>query len=131
MPDLGQIKQGEQGVRDQRRRFSKGRSGNPGGGRTGSRNTSAGLIAPSATAEVTAFIAGAIIAAISIGGGANLTVRSRQRGSLRSTQSRIAVGSLTSTSSTALRVGASDFPANQHRSGNHCLVTSGRSGAAA
>ena len=29
MPDLDQIKQGEQGVRDRRGRFVKGRSGNP------------------------------------------------------------------------------------------------------
>jgi len=31
MPDLDQIKQGEQGVRDRRGRFPKGRSGNPAG----------------------------------------------------------------------------------------------------
>jgi hypothetical protein len=29
MPDLDQIKQGEQGARDRRGRFPKGRSGNP------------------------------------------------------------------------------------------------------
>jgi hypothetical protein len=29
MPDLGQIKQGERGVRDRRGRFVKGRPGNP------------------------------------------------------------------------------------------------------
>ncbi len=29
MPDLDQIKQGEQGVRDRRGRFARGRSGNP------------------------------------------------------------------------------------------------------
>ena len=31
MPDLGQIKQEEQGVRDRRGRFARGRSGNPAG----------------------------------------------------------------------------------------------------
>ena len=31
MPDLDQIKQGEQGVRDRRGRFARGRSGNPAG----------------------------------------------------------------------------------------------------
>ena len=31
MPDLDQIKQGEQGVRDRRGRFARGRSGNPSG----------------------------------------------------------------------------------------------------
>jgi hypothetical protein len=31
MPDLDLIKQGEQGVRDRRGRFARGRSGNPAG----------------------------------------------------------------------------------------------------
>jgi acyl dehydratase len=31
MPDLDQIKQGEQGARDRRGRFARGRSGNPAG----------------------------------------------------------------------------------------------------
>ena len=73
---------------------------------------SPGVIAPSANAEVTAFIAAAISAALSIGGSANLTVRSRQAGRIRSRQSRIAVGSPTSASSTALRVKASDSPSS-------------------
>jgi hypothetical protein len=33
MPDLDQIKQAEQGVRDRRGRFARGRSGNPAGRR--------------------------------------------------------------------------------------------------
>ncbi len=35
MPDLGLIKQAEQGARDRRGWFSKGRSGNPAGGPRG------------------------------------------------------------------------------------------------
>ena len=35
MPDLDQIKQGEQGARDRRGRFAKGPSGNPAGGIVG------------------------------------------------------------------------------------------------
>ena len=38
MPDLNQIKQGEQGARDRRGRFAKGRSGDHSGRRIGSRN---------------------------------------------------------------------------------------------
>jgi hypothetical protein len=38
MPDLDQIKQGEQGARDRRGRFAKGRSGDHSGRRIGSRN---------------------------------------------------------------------------------------------
>src|SRR5438105_4351477 len=38
MPDLDQIKQGEQGARDRRGRFSKGRSGNPAGRPRGCRD---------------------------------------------------------------------------------------------
>ena len=38
MPDLDQIKQGEQGVRDRRGRFGKGRSGNPAGRPRGCRD---------------------------------------------------------------------------------------------
>jgi hypothetical protein len=38
MPDLDQIKQGEQGARDRCGRFAKGRLGNPAARRTGSRN---------------------------------------------------------------------------------------------
>src|SRR6266852_5080162 len=38
MPDLDQIKQGEQGVRDRRGRFARGRSGNPAGRPRGCRN---------------------------------------------------------------------------------------------
>src|SRR5260370_23996617 len=71
-----------------------------------------GVIAPSASAEVTAFIAAAISAALSIGGNAKLTVRSRQAGRTRSMQSLIAVGSPPSASSTALRVKVSDSPAS-------------------
>jgi hypothetical protein len=54
---------------------------------------SPGVIAPSANGEVTALIAAAISAALSIGGSAKLTVRSRQAGKTRSMQSRIAAGS--------------------------------------
>jgi hypothetical protein len=39
MPDLDQIKQGEQGVRDRRGRFVRGRSGNPAGRPRGWRST--------------------------------------------------------------------------------------------
>jgi hypothetical protein len=38
MPDLDLIKQGEQGVRDRRGRFARGRSGNPAGRRVGCRD---------------------------------------------------------------------------------------------
>ena len=38
MPDLDLIKQGEQGVRDRRGRFAKGRSGNPAGRPRGCRD---------------------------------------------------------------------------------------------
>ncbi len=38
MPDLDQIKQAEQGVLDRRRRFAKGRSGNPAGRPRGRRD---------------------------------------------------------------------------------------------
>src|SRR6266852_5935139 len=38
MPDLDLIKQGEQGIRDRRGRFARGRSGNPPGGRAGYRD---------------------------------------------------------------------------------------------
>jgi hypothetical protein len=38
MPDLDQIKQGEQGARDRRGRFAKGRSGNPAGRPRGCRD---------------------------------------------------------------------------------------------
>jgi Family of unknown function (DUF5681) len=38
MPDLDQIKQGEQGVRDRRGRFTRGRSGNPAGRPRGCRD---------------------------------------------------------------------------------------------
>jgi predicted nucleic acid-binding Zn ribbon protein len=38
MPDLDQIKQGKQGVRDGRGRFAKGRSGDPAGRPRGSSN---------------------------------------------------------------------------------------------
>src|SRR6266851_6705585 len=38
MPDLDQIKQGEQGVRDRRGRFASGRSGNPAGRPRGCRD---------------------------------------------------------------------------------------------
>src|SRR5437870_5538309 len=38
MPDLDQIKQGEQGVRDRRGRFARGRSGNPAGRPRGCRD---------------------------------------------------------------------------------------------
>src|SRR6202011_1828086 len=65
-----------------------------------------------ANAEVTAFIAGAMSAALSIGGSWNLTVRSRHGAKMRSRQSRIAVGSPASASSTALRVKASDSPSS-------------------
>jgi hypothetical protein len=47
MPDLDQIKQGEQGVRDRRGRFARGRSGNPAGRPRGCRdyvNRAAGLL---------------------------------------------------------------------------------------
>ncbi|HYZ40788.1 MAG TPA: hypothetical protein VE687_09195 [Stellaceae bacterium] len=54
---------------------------------------SPGVIWPPASAAVTAFIAAAMSAALSIGGNANLTVRSRHGGRRRSRQSRIAVGS--------------------------------------
>jgi hypothetical protein len=62
--------------------------------------------------EVTAFIAPAISAALSIGGGANFTVRSQHGGRIRSRQSRIAVGSPTRARSMALRVRASDSPSS-------------------
>src|SRR5260221_8083651 len=52
---------------------------------------SPGVIAPPASAEVTAFIAPAMSAALSIGGRANFTVRLRHGGRIRSRQSRIAV----------------------------------------
>jgi hypothetical protein len=38
MPDLDQIKQGEQGERDRRGRFARGRSGNPAGRPRGCRD---------------------------------------------------------------------------------------------
>jgi hypothetical protein len=38
MPDLDQIKQGEEGVRDRRGRFARGRSGNPAGRPRGCRD---------------------------------------------------------------------------------------------
>ncbi|HWZ67885.1 MAG TPA: DUF5681 domain-containing protein [Stellaceae bacterium] len=38
MPDLDLIKQGEQGVRDRRGRFARGRSGNPAGRPRGCRD---------------------------------------------------------------------------------------------
>jgi hypothetical protein len=66
------------------------------------------VMAPAASAEVTAFIAGPISAALSIGGNSNLTVRSRQGGRTRSMQSRIAVGSPARASSTVLLVKTSD-----------------------
>jgi Family of unknown function (DUF5681) len=51
MPDLDQINQGKQGARDPRRRpYEKGRSGNPAGRQTGSRNK--------ATLAAAAFLAG-------------------------------------------------------------------------
>ena len=62
------------------------------------RRFAGGVITPPASAEVTAFIAPAMSAALSIAGKTNLTVRSRQ--------SRMAVGSPTRASS-ALRVNAS------------------------
>src|SRR6202040_3973243 len=49
----------------------------------------------------------------SIGGSANFTARSRQAGRIRSRQSRNAVGSPSSASSTALRVKASAPPASR------------------
>src|SRR6516164_5011105 len=52
-------------------------------------------------------ITAAISAAFSIGGNVNLTGRSRHGGTMRSMQSRNAVGSPASASSTALRVKAS------------------------
>ncbi|HXO91389.1 MAG TPA: hypothetical protein VN849_11435, partial [Stellaceae bacterium] len=60
---------------------------------------------------MTAFIAGAISAALSIGGKMNFTVRSRHGGRMRSMHRRNAVGSPPSASSTALLVKASDSPA--------------------
>ena len=42
MPDLDQIKQGEQEVRDRRGRFARGRSGNP-AGRAAAATTSTAL----------------------------------------------------------------------------------------
>ena len=65
-----------------------------------------------ASAEVTAFIAAETSAAFSIGGNSNLTARSRHGGKMRSMQSRSAVGSPASASSTALRVKASDSPSS-------------------
>lgn len=62
---------------------------------------SPGVIMPSAGAEVTAFIAAAMSAALSIGGKTNFTTRSRHGGRMRSMQSRNAVGSPTSAASTA------------------------------
>jgi len=61
------------------------------------------------------FIAGAMSAALSIGGKTNFTVRSRHRGRMRSMHSRNAVGSPTSANSTALRVNASASPASSNR----------------
>jgi len=43
MPDLDQIKQVKHGVRDGRRRFAKGRSGNPLAGRAAAATTSTAL----------------------------------------------------------------------------------------
>jgi hypothetical protein len=74
--------------------------------------TSPGVMAPSASAGVTAFIAAAISAGLSIVGSSNLTARSRHGGRMRSTQSRMAIGSSPSASSTTLRVKASDSPAS-------------------
>jgi hypothetical protein len=54
--------------------------------------TLAQVMTPSASAALTAFIAGAISAGLSIDGTANLTARSRHGGKMRSRQSRIAVG---------------------------------------
>jgi hypothetical protein len=54
---------------------------------------SPGVMTPSASAAVTAFIAGAISAGLSIDGRTRLTARSRHGGKIPSRQSRIAVGS--------------------------------------
>jgi hypothetical protein len=63
-------------------------------------------------AEVTAFVAAAMPAALSIGGKTSFTAHSRHGGRIRSRQGCMAVGSPASASSTALRVKASDSPAS-------------------
>jgi hypothetical protein len=73
---------------------------------------SPGVMTPAASAAVTAFMARAMSAALSIGGSANLTERSRQGGRMRSIQSRIAVGSPASAISTARRVKPSASPSS-------------------
>ena len=90
------------------------------------------MIAPLASTEVTAFIAAAMSwafspralsrGALSIGGNANFTVRSRQGRRMRSRQSRIAVGSPTRASSTALRVNASDSRARNAAAASVALL---------
>jgi hypothetical protein len=62
------------------------------------------------------------VRALSIGGNANFTVRSRQGRRMRSRQSRIAVGSPARASSTALRVNASDSPASNAAAASVALL---------
>jgi hypothetical protein len=55
MPDLDQIKQGEQGMRDRRGRFTKGRSGSPASQPRGRRdhvNRAAGLFLAATTTVI-------------------------------------------------------------------------------
>jgi hypothetical protein len=88
-----------------------------------------GVMTPAASAAVTAFMARAISAALSIGGSANLTARSRQGGRMRSIQSRIAVGSPASAISTARRVKPSASPSSSTAAASVLLVA--RAGRAA
>jgi hypothetical protein len=82
---------------------------------------SPGVISPLTSAAVTACIAAEMSSVLSIGGEVNLTARSRHGGRIRSMQSRIAVGSPASASSTAMRVRAADSP-REKRCGGECRL---------
>jgi hypothetical protein len=90
--------------------------------RSPGRRSRPGVILPLASAAVTARIAAETSLTLSIGGKVNLTVRSRHGGKSRSMQSRMAVGSPASASSTALRVNASDSPASNAAAASVALL---------
>src|SRR5205823_15085320 len=77
-----------------------------------SANPSPGVMPPRPTASATAFIAPRISAALLVGGRESSTDRSRRGATVRSRQSRSAVGSPARASSTALRLSAVASPSS-------------------